>query len=354
MNFNAPKFLSIRLLLLPFSLIYYCTIVVRNKLYHWKILASFHPPIPTICIGNLSVGGTGKSPMVEYLINVLQPTHSVATLSRGYQRKTKGYVLANNAATATMIGDEPMQFHAKFPDLAVAVSEKRKLGIEQLIKDAPNTTVIILDDAFQHRAVTCTLNIVLTTYDNLYVSDCYLPTGNLRDEKKSIKRAQIVVVTKCNPLLPETSKKNIAAQLKLAPHQFLFFSTTAYGTAYHWQTKQPLLLNKQVPVLLLSGIAQPAHLEKWVTHTANIAEKLYYPDHHSFTKKDIINILFRWKKIEGKTKIILTTEKDAVRLIKFEQEMEAIPLYVLPISLHFLFNEKETFDKLISQPLITT
>ena len=197
---------SFRILLFPFSLLYWLGIAVRNFLYDKKVFRSASFGLPLICVGNLSVGGTGKSPMTEYLVRLLKDQFRVATLSRGYKRRTKGYALANESASALEIGDEPMQFHRKFPDIAVAVGEERIVAIPQLLHDRPGTDVIILDDAFQHRAVKAGLNILLTEYGNLFTSDFYLPTGDLRDLKSSYRRAEIIVVTKCKPDLSAEEK----------------------------------------------------------------------------------------------------------------------------------------------------
>ena len=194
---------SFRVLLIPFAIIFWLVIAVRNWLYTKNILKSTSFGLPLICVGNLSVGGTGKSPMVEYLVLHLKNRFKVATLSRGYKRKTRGYVLANEYTTAIDIGDEPMQFHQKFPDVPIAVGEERIVAIAQLMHDRPDTEVIVLDDAFQHRAIKAGLNILLTEYANLFTRDFFLPTGDLRDLRSSYKRAQIIVVTKCRPDLSE-------------------------------------------------------------------------------------------------------------------------------------------------------
>ena len=195
---------SFRILLLPFALLYWLVIAIRNWLYNKKIIPSASFGLPLICVGNLSVGGTGKSPMVEYLVRLLKDQFKIATLSRGYKRKTKGYALANKESTALEIGDEPMQFHIKFPDVPVAVGEERLDAIPQLLHDRPGTEAIILDDAFQHRAIKAGLNILLTDYNNLFTRDFYLPTGDLRDLKSEYKRAEIIVVTKCKPDLTDS------------------------------------------------------------------------------------------------------------------------------------------------------
>ena len=223
MNSNTIFIRSFRFLLLPFALLYGLAIIIRNWLFDMKIIRSATFNFPLICVGNLSVGGTGKSPMVEYLVEALKNDYKVATLSRGYKRKTKGYALANAATTALEIGDEPMQFHTKFPDVAIAVGEERLVAIPQLLHDKPDTQVIILDDAFQHRYVNAGLNILLTDCSHLFYNDWFLPSGDLRDQRRSYKRAQIIIITKCPPQLSEEEKNKIAKRIHITTKQQLFF-----------------------------------------------------------------------------------------------------------------------------------
>ena len=222
MIFNFYRLKSFRIFLFPFSLIYGFIIVVRNFLFDKDIIKSVSFNFPIIAVGNLSVGGTGKSPMVEYLITLLKDKYKVATLSRGYKRKLKGYVLAQAHTTAIEIGDEPMQFHSKFPDVAVAVGEERIVAIPQLLQDCPETNVIILDDAFQHRVIKPGFNILLTEYDNLFTKDFFLPAGNLRDQKSSYKKADVIVVTKCPFNLSKEEKDTIKKEIDPLPHQKVF------------------------------------------------------------------------------------------------------------------------------------
>lgn len=220
--FSSLFLKSFRILLLPFALVYWLVIAIRNWMYNKKIIHSTSFALPLICIGNLSVGGTGKSPMVEYLVRLLKDKFKVATLSRGYKRRTKGYALANETSDALDIGDEPMQFHIKFPDVPVAVGEERLDAIPQLLHDRPETQVIILDDAFQHRAIRAGLNILLTDYNNLFTRDFYLPTGDLRDLKSEYKRAEIIIVTKCNPGLSDSERQNLVKEINPGPGKLFF------------------------------------------------------------------------------------------------------------------------------------
>lgn len=347
MNFNFPLLKPVRILLFPFSLVYYLAIYARNRLYDKGILSTARFNLPLVCVGNIAAGGTGKSPMTEYLVRELKSYFKVATLSRGYKRKTTGYALASGATTALEIGDEPMQFHLKFPDVAVAVGEERMYAIPQLLHDRPDTQAIILDDAFQHRAVTAGLNIVLTDCGNLYTRDWYLPTGDLRDERSSVKRAQIVVVTKCKPSLTAEEKEQIVEELALEKQQSVFFSTIRYGQPYHIISRTTLRLSQKVEILLVTGIANPAPLKALLQEKSGAYYQVAYNDHHIFTIDDLRDIRKRFNAIQASDKIILTTEKDAVRLMKFQQELETMPLYVVPIELEFLFNESPKFNALV-------
>lgn len=348
MNLANLTFQSIRFLLLPFALLYGIVIWVRNKLYDENILPSTSINLPIICVGNLSVGGTGKSPMVEYLLRLLQHDFNTATLSRGYKRKTKGYALANANSNALEIGDEPMQFHLKFPEVAVAVGEARMEAIPQLLHDRPKTEVIILDDGFQHRAIKAGLNILLTDYNNLFTRDFFLPTGDLRDERRSYKRAEIIVVTKCDPDLGEDEKREIIKEIEPLPHQHIFFSDIEYGIPYHIvRPEQEYQLHKKLEVLLVTGIANIEPLKQYVLSNSYTYEKITFSDHHVFSIDDLKEIGKRFSKLDNEQKIIITTEKDAVRLVKFKEELEQLPIFVLPIRHRILFNEEDDLKNLI-------
>src|SRR5258705_3787184 len=236
---------SFRILLFPFALIYWFIIFIRSRAYDNKLFQSVSFGLPVICVGNLSVGGTGKSPMVEYLVENLKNQFRVATLSRGYKRKTRGYALANEFSTALEIGDEPMQFYLKFPNVPVAVGVKRIEAIPQLLHDSSETEVIILDDAYRHREINPGFNILLTDNNNLFTRDFYLPTGDLRDLKSNYARADIIVVTKCKPDLLKEEKKEITENINLLGHQHIFFTTLEYGRLYHVSGKTDFILNEQ-------------------------------------------------------------------------------------------------------------
>lgn len=338
---------SFRILLMPFAVIYWGVIGFRNWLYDVKAIEAVSFGLPIICVGNLTVGGTGKSPMVEYLAGLLRNRFKVAILSRGYKRKTRGYALANENSTALEIGDEPMQFHLRFPDVAVAVCERRIEAIPQLLQDRPDIDVILLDDAFQHREINAGLNILLTDYSNLFTRDFYLPTGDLRDLKSAYKRADIIVVTKCSPDMTHMEKTRIKTELKPLPHQQVFFTAIEYGQLYHITNGKNIDLNDNTEVLLVTGIANPKPIKKLLEKASGSYSMLHYPDHHIYTIDDLTEIRLKFDSMNGKNKIILTTEKDAVRLAKFGPEMEILPFYILPSRHRILFNESEQFHNLI-------
>lgn len=338
---------SFRILLLPFALLYWLGISIRNWLFDIGIFKTSSFGLPLICVGNLSAGGTGKSPMVEYLIFLLKDKINAATLSRGYKRKTRGYALANSTSTALEIGDEPMQFHLKFPDVPVAVGEKRIEAIPQLLHDRPETNVIVLDDAFQHRSVKAGLNIVLTDYNNLFTRDFYLPTGDLRDLKRSYKRAEIIIVTKCRPDLSEDEKKKLIKEIRPLPHQHIFFTAIRYGELHHITHGKKYDLDTATEVLLVTGIANPRPLKKMLEGHSSSYQMLQYADHHIFSIDDLREIKKKFESINTANKILLTTEKDAVRLVKFNTEITSLPLYVIPVQHRFLFNEGAAFDTMV-------
>jgi tetraacyldisaccharide 4'-kinase len=321
----------------------------RNFLFDKNIKKSASFNFPIICVGNLATGGTGKTPMTEYLIELLQHTFSVATLSRGYKRKTKGFAIANERTTALEIGDEPMQFHEKFPDVTVAVGEERIEAIPQLLHDKPNTEVIILDDGFQHRTVRAGLNILLTDYKNLFSRDLMLPAGDLRDVKASRKRADIIIVTKCKSDLNEDEKNEIETELTLLPHQKIFFTEILYSKPYHLFTHERNSFGANTDLLLVCGIANPKPLKAFINKYVHSYDMLRYADHHIFSSTDLKDIKKHFAKIVSDNKMILTTEKDGVRLKKFEKELSDMPIYVMPIKQHFLFDEANMFNEIILQ-----
>ena len=340
---------SFRYFLLPVSLIYGAVVWLRNWFYDKNIFKSSAFNFPIICVGNLAAGGTGKTPMVEYLVRLLKTNFETATLSRGYKRKTEGFAIAGAGTTALEIGDEPRQFQQKFPEITVAVGEERLVAIPQLLHDKPNTQVIILDDAFQHRTVRAGLNILLTEHKNLYTRDLMLPAGDLRDVRRSRKRADIIIITKCKPELGEEERRSIIAEIDPLTDQTVFFTEIVYGTPYHLFNKKEMEITHDTDTLLICGIANPRPIKEFLTTHVHTYDMLRFPDHHIFNSDDLEEIRKQFNKISSAQKIILTTEKDAVRLQKFEKELSDFPIYVMPIEHAFLFNEGESFNKRVVQ-----
>ncbi len=328
----------IRKILFPLSILYSAIASIRNYCFDKGIFKSYSFNLPVIVVGNLSIGGTGKTPQIEYLIRLLTFNYKVATLSRGYKRKSEGFILADANVNASVIGDEPFQFYSKFPNIQVAVDADRKNGIEQLLSNSNKPDVILLDDAYQHRRVKAGFYILLTSYNELYSDDFQLPTGNLRENRSGAKRANVIIVTKCPSDLSKQEQANIKNKLAILPNQTLFFSTIEFDEyVYSENGKQLVSEIQNVHKLLLAGIAKPqtffAHLQ------SNKEECLIFSDHHQFTEKDLLEI-----KNKANNKIIITTEKDFVRL---KGSLPKESLYFLPIKTKFLL-EEDNFDKIIT------
>jgi len=326
-----------RKLLFPFAVLYGFVTSVRNYLYDKGIFKSHTFDIPIIVVGNLSVGGTGKTPQIEYLIRLLSGQYKLATLSRGYKRKSKGFVLADADSNAAVLGDEPYQFYKKFPEIQVAVDANRVNGITQLLSQKVKPEVILLDDAFQHRKVKAGFYIMLTAYDDLYCDDLILPAGNLRESRAGVERADVVIVTKCPPQLTLMQQKEIKTRLRLNPRQQLFFTFIAYDGFVYSEEKR--ISNEElatVDKLLLAGIAKPESFFAYLQAAQNAT--MVFPDHHDFTQQDLEKI-----KEKATNKIIITTEKDYVRL---KGKLPKEQLFYLPIKTSFLSNQ-EDFDKTI-------
>lgn len=328
----------IRKILFPLSILYSAIASIRNYCYDKGLLKSYSFNLPIIVVGNLSVGGTGKTPQIEYLIRLLSDKYKVATLSRGYKRKSSGYILAGANTNAEIIGDEPFQYFTKFPNIQVAVDADRKNGIEQLLSNSSQPEVILLDDAYQHRKVKAGFYILLTSYNELYSDDFQLPTGNLRENRSGAKRANVIIVTKCPSDLSNDEQVKIRKKLAILDNQELYFTTIAYDEFVYSENekcKVSEILN--VDKLLLAGIAKP---QSFFAHLHNNNEEcLTFPDHHHFTEKDILEI-----KNKANNKIIITTEKDYVRL---KGSISKEQLFYLPIKTKFLF-ESDIFDKIIT------
>jgi tetraacyldisaccharide 4'-kinase len=332
-------------LLFPIFLIYWGIIAFRNVLYDKKIFKSSTFDLPIITIGNLSMGGTGKTPHTEYLIQLLQDEYKITTLSRGYGRKTNEFIIAEEGDTASVIGDEPLQYHLKFPKINVAVEKKRVLGVLYLLHFLPETDVILLDDAFQHRALNAGLNILITDFEKPYFEDALLPFGELREPAKGAERAQIIIVSKCPATITTEQKKKIIESIA-RPTIPVFFTTISYSKIYNAQTKEELDLPlKSYEVLLVTGIAKPKNIYNHLESEKISFSNLQFADHHKFTKKDIQRISEKFDTFTTSKKIILTTEKDYARMIE-HPEFKKLPVYCLPVAVEFLEN-KEQFDQLI-------
>jgi tetraacyldisaccharide 4'-kinase len=347
---------ALRRLLLPFSMVYGLIIRIRNLLFDQGFLHSSSYAIPIISVGNLTTGGTGKTPHVEYLIRLLHPFLRVSTLSRGYGRKTKGYILVKEGPCDTkMIGDEPMQYHTKFRDITVAVSEDRSVAIEQLLHlpDAPE--VILMDDAYQHRRVKPGLSILLLEYDNVFKDDYLLPAGNLREPLSSVTRADVIIVSKAPSILVPIEKKRILNHLHTAEHQPVFFSYLKYGefnkvfgSQNIMQMASSYYLEKRFTILLVTGIANPSGLIEYLRRHTDKLETLLFPDHHEFSNKDLDKIKTAFDNIANPSKIIVTTEKDAMRLRNpdLDNSIQKLPVFFLPVQV-CIHQDEDKFNQLI-------
>ncbi len=339
-------------ILLPFSLLYGMGVRLRNKLFDWGILSSKSFDLPVICIGNLAVGGTGKTPHTEYLIRLLQKEGlHVATLSRGYKRKTKGFLLANHQNTAQELGDEPYQMKQKFPNTRVAVDENRCHGIEQLkMIENPKVDVVLLDDAYQHRYVKPGFTLLLTDYHRLFCHDSLLPAGRLREPTSGKQRANAIIVSKCPHNITEAECTKISDQLRLSAEQKLYFSTFQYGELQNLfgRNEENITLNNR-HVLLLTGIASPAPLVEEVKSKAEKVELLAFADHHDFTPQEMLSILQRFETMDKEKRMVVTTEKDAARLMNNPSLPKGLKpnIYVLPIEVKILQGEQDMFNQYI-------
>lgn len=336
-------------ILLPISLLYEGVLRFRNYLYEKEIFGITEFDIPTINVGNLAFGGTGKTPHIEYLIRLLQKSYRVGVLSRGYKRKTIGYQFANEQATVFSIGDEPFQIFNKFPQIALGVAESRVLGLPNLLFDAPETEVVLLDDAYQHRAISPGLNILLTEEGKLFTDDFLVPSGYLREYKSAYKRADIIVVTKCNPKLSGEEKALIRKKINPFEHQSLFFSCIKYGDliSYYPQVK----MEETNEILAFSGIANTQHFEAYLKTIAKKVNLKKFPDHHAFTEKDIHLLIDEFNHLQSDKKIIVSTEKDYQKILQssFAYLLKDLPIFYLPIEVSFLEGDGEVFDKKINE-----
>ena len=342
----------VQIIAYPFAIVYGFITGIRNWLFDIGILPSQNFAIPTISVGNLAVGGTGKTPHAEFLLSFLKAEWKVALLSRGYKRKTKGFYLAISTSDSNALGDESYQIHKKFSDLTVAVDEKRVRGVKKLQEIDPSLQVVVLDDAMQHRQIHPGLSILLTDFSALYTHDTMLPAGNLREWRSGSRRASIIVVTKCPLDLKPIDMRLIETEIHPETNQLLFFSSFVYDEIVPvFPSNVPIAIDtthiksKKAQVLLVAGIVSPeAIVEQLKLYTPNVQTR-FYGDHHNFTQKDFASISKSFDALVGAEKYLIVTEKDAARIVSnplFPEELKAFT-YSLPIHVEILFNQKELF-----------
>jgi tetraacyldisaccharide 4'-kinase len=343
------------ILLYPLSLIYGAVTGFRNFLYNSDILHRHEFSIPVICVGNITVGGTGKTPHSEYIIGILKERFRVALLSRGYRRKSRGFRFVTPEMPTMEAGDEPLQISRKFPDITVAVDADRVNGVNTILKERPETEVIILDDGFQHRRILPGFTILLTDYNRLMIRDHLLPYGNLRENVNNMYKADVILITKCPEDISPIQRRIIVKEIDKAPYQNLYFTSTGYNDPH------PLfggingreIFSKEKPqrpvIVLVTGIASAAPLKEYIVKMAAEVIHLEYPDHHTYTDREVDNICNVFSSVGSPEKFIITTEKDAVRLREFTNIAEGLKssFFYIPAGIKFLNDDKDEFDKLI-------
>lgn len=339
------------ILLYPFSLLYGLVTWLRNFLFDTGALSTVEFPFPVICVGNITVGGTGKTPHTEYITDLLRKNFRVATLSRGYKRTTRGFLVVTINSTVSEAGDEPMQIFRNFPDIIVAVDSNRVRGVKKILQEYPDTEVIILDDGFQHRSITPGFSILLNDFDRLIGRDHMLPFGDLRESKENMKRSDIILVTKTPEDISAIQRRILVKEIDKKSYQNLYFTSLKYklpvpvfkGPEFHYD------INSNCGVVLVTGIANPQPLKKYLEKSHNEIVHLSFPDHHNFAEKDLKNIVSAFNNLKSEARCLFTTEKDAVRLREFTNFAEPIKsaFYYIPIGIHFLNDDKDEFDNLI-------
>ncbi len=344
---------GLKILLSPVAFLYGVATLCRNRVYDWHLLKEKRFDVHTIGVGNLSVGGAGKTPMVEYLIRLLLKTEPrIATLSRGYKRKTSGFVLAGEESTAEEIGDEPLMYKSKY-NVEVAVHANRVKGVKQLLDlDEKSPSVIILDDVFQHRRIKCGLNIVVTDYNNLFYKDYMMPAGTLREFSGGINRADIIVVSKTPDSTSAVDMRAIVRDIKPLAHQYVFFSYLKYGEMFSISNSDERIhtLNDlfRFRIISFSGIANPKPMLDYLKEYSADVKHLPFPDHYEFTEKDLREIQRYYDSFEGSNKVMVTTEKDLMRLKNTNvwPVAQKMNIYILPVEVSFKDKETE-FNSLI-------
>ena len=334
-----------RLLFLPFSALYGIIVYIRNLFFDLGIFQSKSFNFPIICIGNLSVGGTGKTPHTDYIITLLKENYNVAVISYGFGRKTQGYFEVENNSKAEKVGDEPLQLKQKHLNALVVVDENRRRGIEKIMKNHPEIDVILLDDGFQHRSVKAGLNILITDYHLPYYKDFLLPMGTLRESKKASERADIIVVSKSPKKINPTEKKGIIQKLGVFITQKCYFSHINYKNWKCLTTNEDLVVDETYSITLVTGIAKPTPLIKKLEKDGHTVSLMQFADHHNYSKTNAVEILNKYKQDNSAKKLILTTEKDAVKLSEFVEDFGDTNIYFVPIEA--TFEDKENFEKQI-------
>lgn len=346
----------LKILAFPVSLLYGSIIFLRNKLYDTGLLKSVKFNLPVISIGNLSTGGTGKTPHIEYLIRLLKGKYTIATLSRGYGRSSFGFLIATETSDTSQIGDEPRQFKNKFNDVIVAVDANRVRAVRKLLKQFPHIQTVLLDDAYQHRAITPGISILLTDYNDMYYHDYILPTGSLREFRSGVKRADIIIVTKSPEILSPIEKRRIMKKINPETYQKVYFSYVHYGNFLPLGSKNHKALvskefyfERNYSIVLFTGIANGTYLEYYLKSKIENLVVMRFADHHEYTADELIQVRKKWDSIKSENKIILTTEKDAMRLAKESliEVFKNIPLFYIPIEILFHDKEEERFHQQI-------
>ncbi|MDN3634414.1 tetraacyldisaccharide 4'-kinase [Neolewinella lacunae] len=342
-------------LLSPISLLYGLGVSFRNWTYRRGLQKSISFSVPVISVGNLSVGGAGKTPHIEYLIRGLDPYLNIATLSRGYRRKTRGFLRVRPGMNAEEVGDEPLQYARKFPEVVVTVAEERAFAIPEIMGQRPDTQLILLDDAFQHRSVKPGLNILLTEFSKPFTRDFLLPSGRLREWRSGYERADIIIVSKCPPTLDRATADALRDEIAPLPHQRVFFSYYDYAAPYYLlDHRYRLKMDGNVNMLLISAIAGTDYLLQHLRGQSPLVQSLEFEDHHYFDRGDLGTLLLRFRELPGEHKAIITTEKDAMRLELHKAfiAQERLPVFVLPLAVRFHFGEGPEFDVLVRDFLL--
>lgn len=344
------------ILLYPLALIWGIITGIRNFLYNSGLLKSVEFNLPVICVGNITVGGTGKTPHTEYIADLLRKDFKVATLSRGYKRTSHGFRIASPETPVKEIGDEPMQIFRKFPDVLVTVDRNRVKGVTRILEDAPETEVIILDDAYQHRRITPGFSILLTDFERLIVRDHMMPYGNLRESFGNMRRADIIIISKSPENLSPIQRRIMVKEIDKSPYQNLYFTSMAY--CYPIPVFEGITKDVKIPdlsdtencgIVLITGIANPQPFKEYLQERYKEIKHLSFPDHYTFRERDLHSVAEEFQNLKSTIKYLITTEKDAVRLREFTNIAEPLKsaFFYIPIGIHFLNDDKDEFDNMI-------